>query len=82
MIFTSVFYDELSLTGSLATLSIWAYPSQGITRSLESQFKSKTRKSIVAARLLDGYAQTVAMDMSEDMKTVIVKEFDGFMKKK
>ncbi|KAJ5759399.1 hypothetical protein N7520_006555, partial [Penicillium odoratum] len=62
-----------------AGIGIWAYPSQGIARSIEAKFRAKTRKAIVIARLIDGYAQTIKMQLSEEMKQEIVREFDRLM---
>ncbi|KAJ5650555.1 uncharacterized protein N7484_004278 [Penicillium longicatenatum] len=64
---------------SSAGIGIWAYPSQGIARSIEAKFRGKTRKAVVVARLMDGYAQTIEMQLSEEMKQEIVREFDRLM---
>lgn len=62
-----------------AGIGLWAYPSQGIVKSIEAKFRTKTRKAIVVSRLMDGYAQTIDMEMSDDMKAAIVLEFDQLM---
>ncbi|KAJ5525451.1 hypothetical protein N7494_012101 [Penicillium frequentans] len=62
-----------------AGIGLWAYPSQGVARSIEAKFRGKTRKAVVVARLMDGYAQTIEMQLSEEMKQEIVREFDRLM---
>lgn len=62
-----------------AGIGLWAYPSQGVARSIEAKFRGKTRKAVVIALLMDGYAQTIEMELSEEMKQEIVWEFDRLM---
>ncbi|KAJ6028447.1 hypothetical protein N7540_004023 [Penicillium herquei] len=69
----------LATKGPSAGIGLWAYPFQGIVKSIEAKFRTKTRKAIVVARLLDGYAQTIEMEMSEGDKAAIVEEFDRLM---
>jgi hypothetical protein len=64
---------------SLAGIGLWAYPSQGIVKSIEAKFRTKTRKAIVVARLIDGYAQTLDLQLSDEEKATIVWEFDQLM---
>ncbi|KAJ5923344.1 hypothetical protein N7454_008589 [Penicillium verhagenii] len=69
----------LATKGPSAGIGLWAYPSQGVARSIEAKFRAKTRKAIVVARLMDGYGQTIEMQVSEEMKEEIVREFDRLM---
>ncbi|KAJ5993678.1 hypothetical protein N7451_009402 [Penicillium sp. IBT 35674x] len=69
----------LATKGPSAGIGLWAYPSQGIARSIEAKFRGKTRKAVVIARLMDGYAQTIEMQLSEETKQEIVREFDRLM---
>lgn len=53
-----------------------AYPFQGISKSIEAAFRTKTPKAIVAARLREGYALTVGMEISKEEKQEILQLFD------
>lgn len=53
-----------------------AYPFQGISKSIESCFRTKLAKAVVAARLREGYALTVGMQISKEEKEEILQMFD------
>ncbi|KAJ6149844.1 UDP-glucuronosyl/UDP-glucosyltransferase [Penicillium samsonianum] len=56
-------------------LRLVAYPFQGITKSIEAAFRTKTRKAIVSARLKNGYYQMSRMQMTHEERGEILKAF-------
>ena len=59
-----------------AGLGLTAYPLHGVSKSIESAFRTKTPKAIVAARLREGYAYTQAMQLSQEEQEEIIQIFD------
>ncbi|OJJ42220.1 hypothetical protein ASPZODRAFT_137412 [Penicilliopsis zonata CBS 506.65] len=62
-----------------AGIGLVAYPFEGIAKSIEGAFKSKTPKAIVRARLHDGYAQLQAMGLSEEEEDRVLQAFDTIL---
>ncbi|KAJ5238331.1 Sterol 3-beta-glucosyltransferase [Penicillium chermesinum] len=61
---------------SVAGIGLMAYPFQGIAKSIEASFRTKTPKAIAAARLREGFALTVGMEISQEEKEEILQLFD------
>ncbi|KAJ6163999.1 Sterol 3-beta-glucosyltransferase [Penicillium chermesinum] len=59
-----------------AGIGLMAYPFQGIAKSIEASFRTKTPKAIAAARLREGFALTVGMEISQEEKEEILQLFD------
>ncbi|KAF7717345.1 Sterol 3-beta-glucosyltransferase [Penicillium ucsense] len=59
-----------------AGIGLVAYPFQGISRSIEAAFRTKTPKAIVNARLREGFTLTERMQLSKDEKDEVVQVFD------
>ncbi|CEJ59350.1 hypothetical protein PMG11_07978 [Penicillium brasilianum] len=59
-----------------AGIGLVAYPFHGISKSIESAFRTKTPKAIVAARLREGYALTERMQLSKEEREEVVQVFD------
>ncbi|KAJ5153749.1 UDP-glucuronosyl/UDP-glucosyltransferase [Penicillium coprophilum] len=62
-----------------AGIGLVAYPFQGITKSIESAFRTQTRKSIVNARLKSGFYQTSRMQITDEERHEILQSFDRFL---
>lgn len=60
----------------LAGIGLMAYPFHGISKSIESAFRTKTPKAIVAARLREGYADTARMQLSAEEREEVIQVFD------
>lgn len=59
-----------------AGIGLVAYPFHGITKSIETAVRSRSRRAVVNARLIDGYRQTQKMQLSEAEKHEILRNFD------
>lgn len=53
-----------------------AYPFHGISKSIESAFRTKTPKAIVAARLREGYAHTLKLQLTREEQEEVIQIFD------
>jgi predicted N-acetyltransferase YhbS len=53
-----------------------AYPFHGISKSIESAFRTKTPKAIVVARLREGYAYTLKLQLSREEQEEVIQIFD------
>ncbi|CAK7221906.1 hypothetical protein SBRCBS47491_004689 [Sporothrix bragantina] len=60
-----------------AGIGLVAYPLHGITKSIESAFRSKTRKAVVHARLRDGSRQTYKMHLTPEQQGQIANKYDS-----
>ena len=69
----------LILSGFPAGIGLMAYPFHGISKSIESAFRSKTPKAIVSARLREGYAHTIKLQLSRGEETEIIQVFDALL---
>lgn len=61
----------------IAGIGLVAYPFQGITKTIEAAVRSKTGKTILLARLRDGYAMTERAYMSEDEQQYLLRRFQA-----
>ncbi|KAF9886851.1 hypothetical protein FE257_010974 [Aspergillus nanangensis] len=59
-----------------AGIGLMAYPFYGLSKSIESAFRSKTPKVIVTARLREGYAHTRIMQLSKEEEEEVLQVFD------
>lgn len=59
-----------------AGIGLVAYPFHGITKSIEAAIRSKSRRDVVNARLIDGYHQTQKMQLSDTEQHEILRKFD------
>ncbi|KAJ5884929.1 Sterol 3-beta-glucosyltransferase [Penicillium taxi] len=59
-----------------AGIGLYAYPFQGISKSIEAAFRTQTPKAIVSARLRDGYAHTSGMQLSQEEEAEVLQIFD------
>jgi hypothetical protein len=59
-----------------AGIGLMAYPFHGISKSIESAFRTKTPKAIVAARLREGYAHAQRMNLSKEEQQEVVQIFE------
>ena len=71
--------DRANLGVCLASIGLVAYPLQGITKSIEAAFRSQNRKAIVSARLKSGYYETTRMQITDEERREILREFDRFL---
>lgn len=53
-----------------------AYPFHGISKSIESAFRTKTPKAIVAARLREGYAHAHKLELTREEQEEVIQIFD------
>lgn len=60
----------------IAGIGLMAYPFHGISKSIESAFRTKTPKAIVAARLREGYAHAQRLQLSKEEQEEVVQVFD------
>lgn len=66
-------------TLSIAAIGLTAYPFQGISKSIEAAFRTKTPKDIVSARLRDGYAHASRMQLSKEEQQEVIQIFDALL---
>ncbi|KAK5791027.1 hypothetical protein VI817_006336 [Penicillium citrinum] len=59
-----------------AGIGLMAYPFHGISKSIESAFRTKTPKAIVAARLREGYAHAQRLHLSKEEQEEVVQVFE------
>ncbi|CAI7587687.1 unnamed protein product [Penicillium pancosmium] len=59
-----------------AGIGLMAYPFHGISKSIESAFRTKTPKAIVAARLREGYAHAQRLNLSREEQEEVIQIFE------
>ncbi|KAJ5184067.1 Sterol 3-beta-glucosyltransferase, partial [Penicillium capsulatum] len=59
-----------------AGIGLMAYPFHGISKSIESAFRTKTPKAIVAARLREGYAHALKLQLTREEQEEVIQIFD------
>ncbi|CAG8279064.1 unnamed protein product [Penicillium salamii] len=62
-----------------AGIGLVAYPFQGITKSIEAAFRSRTRKAIVDARLRSGCHESENLHLSAERRDEILRSFDALL---
>ncbi|PWY68434.1 sterol glucosyltransferase [Aspergillus heteromorphus CBS 117.55] len=62
-----------------AGIGLVAYPFHGITNTIESAVRSKTRKAVVNARLREGYQMTRRIRLTDEEERDLLQRFDVLM---